>query len=118
MRVGHGYDCEAPASASATASSLSCSADAATPQELSAVKVLLHPGPRNQPAGSTDPVERTALDRALRPDPRLPRRSSDVPQRAADHFGEEGDCGTSIFASQFEAIFRKTLGFMMLVVPR
>jgi hypothetical protein len=77
---------------------------------------------RSQPEGSTELVEGTALDQGFDPierdDPRLPRRSSDVPQRAADHFGEEGDCGTSIFASQFEAIFRKTLGFMMLVVPR
>jgi hypothetical protein len=32
--------------------------------------------------------------------------------------GEERDCGGSIFAPGFEAIFRKTLGFIVLVALR
>ena len=45
---------------------------------------------RSQPEGSAELLEGAALDQGFDPierdDPRLPRRSSDMPQRAADHF--------------------------------
>jgi hypothetical protein len=81
------HDGEPPASASATASSV-------------AEDVALLGG--------------TALDQGFRPDRAqraAPWRSSDAPQRTIDHLGAEGDCGGSIFAPQFEAIFRKNLRF-------